>query len=828
MDASHEFLSDKTPSRQKRDTLIDQLIGNEAYIDYWTNKWADLLQVNRKFLGPEGAKLFRGWIHDEVKANTPYDAFCRKILTATGSNKANPPASYYKILRTPEDTMENTTHLFLAVRFNCNKCHDHPFERWTQDQYYEMAAYFSQVELKKDPAAGDKQIGKTAVEAGKPLFELISDTGKKEMLHERTGAVTPPAFPYSATSSAAADKPRREQLAHWITAADNQYFARSYVNRVMGYLTGTGVIEPLDDIRAGNPPSNPELLDWLTNQFVQNKFNVRELMRTICKSRTYQLSVQSNPWNEDDSINYSHAKARRLPAEVLYDTIYTSLGAQSAFPGVPAGTRAAALPDVGVKLPDGFLGNLGRPSRESACECERSNELQLGPIMALVSGPTVGNAISDSKNALSKLVAEEKDDRKLIDALYLRMLSRHATDNEIKMCQQVLSQIDQDHKIVTDELAKYEAQRATIDQQRETDRLTRLKKLEEQLAARTKAIAADQAAKAKAREEAIAAAEKKIAEYNTAIVPKVAARYAKQTPTTPWTTPEIVAATAKKATLKIETNQVIYAEGKLEKDVYTVTLDTELPNITGVRLEVLADDRLPQKGPGRNGNFVLTELKLFSASSADLKKRTEIKFKDAKATFNQNNYNVKTAIDGKLPGSNNGWAIAGGNGKNQTAVFMVKGAVKLEGKTRLTFELHQAFNDNKHQLGKFRVSITGDAHVDLAPPAEIGSILAVAAAERTPEQQQALTKYYKQQDPEHKKLVDALNVAKRAVPMDPVVKQFNDRIALTKKPLGEDPVYAKLKRTAALSQQQLGNKRLTATQDIAWALINTPAFLFNR
>ena len=167
---------------------------------------------------------------------------------------------------------------------------------------------------------------------------------------------------------------RRQTLAAWMTSADNQYFAKSYVNRLWGYLLGVGIIEPLDDIRAGNPPSNPELLDWLTQEFIKSGFDVQHMVKTICKSRTYQLAIATNKWNEDDTINYSHALPRRLPAEVLFDTIYFTTGAQTKIPGVPAGTRAAALPDVGVRLPDGFLGTLGRPARESACECERINQ----------------------------------------------------------------------------------------------------------------------------------------------------------------------------------------------------------------------------------------------------------------------------------------------------------------------------------------------------------------------------------------------------------------------------------------------------------------------
>ena len=290
--------------------------------------------------------------------------------------------------------MENTTHLFLATRFNCNKCHDHPFERWTQDQYYETTAYFAQVSLKKDDNAGDKRIGGTAVEGAKPLYEIIYDRNEGETKHDRTGEITHPAFPFTSEHNIPKDGSRRESFAAWLTSPDNEYFAKSYVNRIWGYMTGTGIIEPIDDIRAGNPPSNPELLNWLTKEFTESGFDVRHLVKIITKSRTYQLSVKTNKWNEDDKINFSHAKARRLPAEVLFDSIYRVTGTVSKFPGVPEGTRAAQLPDSGVKLADGFLGNLGRPARESACECERSNELQLGPIMALISGPTVDNANS--------------------------------------------------------------------------------------------------------------------------------------------------------------------------------------------------------------------------------------------------------------------------------------------------------------------------------------------------------------------------------------------------------------------------------------------------
>ncbi|MBV8558100.1 MAG: DUF1549 domain-containing protein, partial [Planctomycetaceae bacterium] len=450
------FLADTRDIRAKRDALVDRLIGSPAYIEYWTNKWADLLQVNRKFLGTEGAVAFRNWIRGEVAANTPYDQFARKVLTASGSNRENPAASYFKILRDPLATMENTTHLFLAIRFNCNKCHDHPFERWTQDQYYQTAAFFAQLGLRKDPAGGEGTIDGTAVEAGKPLYEIVEDRGSGEVTHDRTGQVAEPKLPFACAFEAPEKAPRRITLASWITSKDNPYFARNYVNRVWGYLFGVGLMEPIDDVRAGNPPTNPELLDDLTREFIGHGFDVRHLMRLICTSRTYQLALETNRWNEDDRQNYSHAIARRLPAEVLYDTVYRAVGAVTKIPGVPPGTRAAELPDSGVELPSGFLSTFGRPARESACECERSSGLQLGPIMALISGPTIGDAIADPDNELARLVAREEDDATLADELFLRILNRPATPREVETSVAVLRAIEEDHRSLVTAFAQRE------------------------------------------------------------------------------------------------------------------------------------------------------------------------------------------------------------------------------------------------------------------------------------------------------------------------------------------------------------------------------------
>ena len=232
------FLEDNRDTRSKRDAVIDRLLGSDDFVEHWTNKWADLLQVNRKYLGPEGAAAFRTWIRGQLAANTPYNEFVEKIVTATGSNRENPPASYFKVLREPPATMEATTHLFLGVRFNCNKCHDHPFERWTQDQYYQTAAYFARVELKPDPAAGDRKIEGTSVESEKPLYEIIGDKPQGEVVHDRTKAVAAPKFPFAVNYPHRDNATRRQELAAWLTAAANPYFAKSYVNRLWGYLLG--------------------------------------------------------------------------------------------------------------------------------------------------------------------------------------------------------------------------------------------------------------------------------------------------------------------------------------------------------------------------------------------------------------------------------------------------------------------------------------------------------------------------------------------------------------------------------------------------------------
>jgi len=830
-EAIRAFLADGRETRTKRNEVVDRLVGSPEFVEFWTNKWADLLQVNRKFLGPEGARSLRDWVREEVDANTPYDEFVRKILTSTGSNKENPAAAYYKILRTPEDTMENTTHLFLATRFNCNKCHDHPFERWTQDQYYETAAFFARTGLKPDPASGKQTIGRTAVEKGKPLFEIVFDKAEGEVLHDRTKEEVAPAFPYSVPHPAADEASRREQLAAWMTSPENPLFARSYANRVWGYLFGVGIIEPIDDIRAGNPPSNPELLDWLTAQFIEQRFDVRHLFRTICKSRTYQLSVRTNRWNEDDTINFSHATARRLPAEVLYDSIYRSTGAQSRFPGVPPGTRASALPDSGVTLPDGFLGNLGRPSRESACECDRVASLELGPIMALVSGPTVGNAISDPKNAIARLAGSSMSDEELVDALFMRILNRPATAGEIDTGVEAIRSIPTEHARLVASLEAFRAGLPADVKEAIASRTHSMAEARAALAAAEKAWAAPKAAAEAAKRAEAETLNAELAAHEADLPAKIAEWEKSDRFHTRWTVlPFAEMRSGNGAKLEAQDDGAIFVTGKNGKTSYVLDAETELRGITGFRLEVLPDDRLPAKGPGRatSGNFVLSEFSVTVVPGKSKAKGKAVVLQNAQADLSQKNYDVKTAIDGKAPAQNNGWAIGGGVGRTHTALFETKTDVDVEGGSRLQFTLNQQYQDGQHSLGRFRLSATTDPRPHrIGLPQEMAEILAVPAADRHPEQAKALTAYFRTVDPVPGKLKAAIAEAKKPVPEPENLREARKELAdlLALPPVS--PRMANLEGDVALSAAQAAQARLTAAQDLAWALINSRAFLFN-
>ena len=405
------FVADTTPTHEKRARMIDQLIASPAYVDHWTVKWGDLLQSNRKYLGEKGVYEFQDWIHQSIASNKPYDKWVHELLTARGSSYDNPAANYFRVTREARPTMEKTTQVFLGVRMVCAQCHDHPFERWTQSQYFQMSAFFSAVGLRAGYEVGEEIV-----------FDQRADY---EMKHPKTGRVVKPVFMVSLNNPAPIpdNQRRRDALADWVTSKDNPFFAKAIANRVWSYFFGRGIIDPVDDIRASNPPANPALLDALTKDVIDHNFDLQHLMRTIANSRAYQTSFVPNEWNAKDRDNFSRAYPRRLTAEELMDAVSTAAGVRPAFAGTPEDTDAQQIVDPHVGE-EGFLDVFGRPVRETSCECERRSDFSLPQALNLVNGVTISDAVADPKGRVAKLVLSGKDDKAMVEELYLAALGR--------------------------------------------------------------------------------------------------------------------------------------------------------------------------------------------------------------------------------------------------------------------------------------------------------------------------------------------------------------------------------------------------------------------
>jgi hypothetical protein len=623
---------------------------------------------------------------------------------------------------------------------------------------------------------------------------------------------------------------RRQQLAAWLTSKDNQYFARSYVNRVWGYLFGVGIIEPIDDIRAGNPPSNPELLDYLTQQFIDSGFDVQALMKLMTRSRTYQLSVETNKWNADDKINYSHAVAKRLQAEVLFDALHKVTGAVSKVQGLPAGVRAAEFPDSGVELPGGFLATLGRPPRESACECERTTGLQLGPVMALVNGQTIADAIADPNNQIAKLIAHEKDDGKVVQELFLRVLNRPATEPEVQASLEIINRLDGDHQKLVKDLTEREEwwkpQLAKLEREREQAiglAKTELAGYEKELAPKLEAMEKDRQAK-------IAKLSEELKKYEETLPAKLAAFEKKQRATVDWVrlNPRSLRATGNVKLTKQE-DLSVFATGPAARSEYTVVAGTDLRGITAVRLELLADERLPGGGPGRakNGNFVLNQFAMTVAPKSDPAKAQKVFFGRSRADFAQDNFPIAAAVDGST-NAGKGWAISPNFGVTHWAVFELKEPIDIADGAVLTFTFSHQFGMTDHQIGRFRLSVAAaKAPVPLGLAEDLQTILDTPAAQRDAKQQAALMKYFRTTDKELRQRQTALGEAQKPLPTDPRLVELKATLAEAMKPVPTDPKLLQLRQDVAMSTKQMENKRLTAAQDVVWALINSPAFLFN-
>jgi hypothetical protein len=409
--------------KDKRAKLVDGLLKRPEYADYWTLKWSDVLRSNRKTIQIKGIHVYQTWLRSHIATNTPFSKVVRELLTANGSTFANPPANYYRIARDPQNLAETTAQLFFGIRMQCAKCHNHPFERWTQDDYYSMAAFFARVKQKPDPL----ESGPTPAVAG---AEYIYSERSGEVQQPRTGKTMPPKFMGAEVPKIGQGQDRRDVLAAWITSPKNPFFAKSVVNRIWFHLNGKGIVDPVDDFRDSNPSANDELLDAMAQDFAKSNFDVKHLIRTICTSRTYQLSAETNDFNRDDNKYFSHAVTKMYSAEVLLDAICAATDMPEKFPGLPLGTRAVQLPDGEVNHV--FLKTFGQPGRELACECEREGDSNLAQALQLINGPTINEKNRNPNNRLGKLLAKKIPDRDVLNNLYLAALCRLPADGEVK------------------------------------------------------------------------------------------------------------------------------------------------------------------------------------------------------------------------------------------------------------------------------------------------------------------------------------------------------------------------------------------------------------
>ena len=432
IEESQAFLADQSPN--KREQLIDNLVDGDDFASFWTLTTGDVLRANAKKLNATGVQKFRLWVYESIRSDKPLNQFARELLTASGSAYHNPAANYWRASRDPQDATETTAQLFLGIRIQCAKCHNHPFERWTQDNYYGIGAAFVRIGRKKGAEADEEIV-------------YVAHTG--EVTQPRTGKQMKPHLLLKGDVDVPPDRDRREVFAEWLTAADNPFFAKASVNRIWGQLLGRGIVEPVDDFRDSNPPSNAPLLDALAADFVKNGFSRKWAVKTIMKSRTYQLSSRKNQFNGNDEIYFSHANTRLLSAEQLLDAICLVTSVPEVFPGVPVGTRAVELSE-----PPGdhyFLKIFGQPQREMACQCERSNESNLSQALQMINGPVVHNKLRDANGRIAKMVAANKPDDEIINDLYIAALCRRPVAAELEAAKKHIA-TNSDRKLAMEDI----------------------------------------------------------------------------------------------------------------------------------------------------------------------------------------------------------------------------------------------------------------------------------------------------------------------------------------------------------------------------------------
>ena len=406
------FLADKSDG--KRDRLVEQLLGRKEFADLWVMKWAELLEIRSRDnqVYPKATELYFEWLRDRMLTNQPLDRIVRDLLTASGSTFRDPAANYYQIEPDTFKLAENTAQVFLGMRIQCAQCHNHPFDRWTMNDYYSFAAFFTRIGRKP----GDD-----------PRETVIFDRSDGEVKHPVTGAVMRPKY-LGGDQPEIKDESRRAALAKWLTSPENPYFARNVANIIWAHFLGRGIIDPVDDGRISNPPSNPELLNALATRLVEYHYDFKKLVRDICTSRTYQLSTRANQTNGSDDRNFSKAPIRRIRAEVLLDCISEVTETQDKFPGLPRGARAVQIADGNTETY--FLKTFGRASRTTVCSCEVKTDPNLSQALHLLNGNTIENKLEQG-GVVKKLLKDGRTPEQVIESLYLRCFSRKPTEEEL-------------------------------------------------------------------------------------------------------------------------------------------------------------------------------------------------------------------------------------------------------------------------------------------------------------------------------------------------------------------------------------------------------------
>jgi hypothetical protein len=415
----------------KRAVVIDELLKSPDYADFFAGKWASLLKNRRDDASDMLSNFaFHAWVRDSFLANTPYDQFVRELLAATGTVVGNPPVAWYKRVKEPKEQLEDVAQLFLGVRMQCAQCHHHPFERWSQEDYYALSAFFSQVGRKPSGTRGEDLI--------------FHKRGVASSKHMKTGATVAPAALGDRMPKIAPDDDPRLKLADWMRSPTNPFFAKSLVNRYWKHFFQRGLIEPEDDIRDSNPPTNPELLAALEKHFIESGYDLKGLVRLIVNSTTYQLSSTPNAHNVGDRQNYSRYYPRRMQAESLLDAIDVLTGAKTDFANLPAGTRAIALPDNSYNTSTAFLRVFGRPEGASVCECERVQSSSLAQSLHLINAADIKGKLAYSGGRAERLAKDTRPVEERIRELYMVAFARPPCEDELRTAKAFLDELPVD------------------------------------------------------------------------------------------------------------------------------------------------------------------------------------------------------------------------------------------------------------------------------------------------------------------------------------------------------------------------------------------------